>query len=157
MRGERRHRTRWGSFVGGPTSSERFTRGNAGALQVSRARSYRGEDMFECECQDVFVWMRRTFEYWAKSALLLRMIVRAGQDSMSECSDQDWTQFVHACTHQLKQGRCSTTSSFPEQRSRLGLASMISQFHDLWRFLMRPLPEPHRVITCLTVGIIIAA
>lgn len=106
MRSWRRHRTRWGSFVGCPTSSERFTRGNAGALQMSRARSYRGPDMFEYECQDVFEWMSGTFEYRAKSALLLRMRVRAGQDSMSECSDPDCTQssFMHARTNRNREG-----------------------------------------------------
>lgn len=46
---------------------------------MSRARNYCVDDIFGCECQDAFVWTRIAFQYCAKSALLLRMIVRARQ------------------------------------------------------------------------------
>jgi hypothetical protein len=46
--------------------------------QLSRARIYCVDDIFGGEGQDAFEFMYISIRYWARNALLLRMIVRTG-------------------------------------------------------------------------------
>ena len=93
------------------------------------------DDIFGGEGQDAFEFMYISIRYWARNALLLRMIVRAGLH-VRMCRHKTSDLDLHLRMNVVAPSLFQIGVLFPQQPSRH--FPIVHVFPDLWRLHSKP-------------------